>query len=129
MAKIFQLREVEARKRALIAESEVYRQTLTLEIQNVRLYGVRLRRKFSIIRLGNPLFALAASIIGSRFLGSGSRRPGRGKWSRVFAASLMGWRLIRRFGPLVQGVLAGKIFRTRARPGTNPEEQTPSANI
>lgn len=107
MAKVFRIRESEARKRALVAESEVYRQTLTLEIQNLRLYGARWHRKLAVVRLANPLLLALGSLIASRrSTRSTTARKRRGKWSRVFGATLMGWRLYRQFGPILQALVS-----------------------
>jgi hypothetical protein len=46
--------DLEARKKLLVAESEVYRQTLKLDIQNVRLYSMRVQRKWSQYALLKP---------------------------------------------------------------------------
>lgn len=130
MAKIFPLNDLERRKRALVAESEVYRQTLTLEIQNLRLYGVRMQKKLAVMRLANPLFLFGASLLGSRlFRRRRAERKPRGKWTRLFGAALMGWRLFRQFGPLAQRVFA-RSFRTQSPPAVpRGENQTPAANI
>ena len=106
MAEVFRLKDLEAKKRALVAESEVYRQTLTLEIQNLRLYGARMRRKFILLRFANPLLLTAGTLFGSRLFRSGVKRKRRGKWSRLFGAGLMGWRLYRQFGPMLRTLLA-----------------------
>lgn len=130
MAKISPLKDLENRKRALVAESEVYRQTLTLEIQNLRLYGVRMQKKLVILRLANPLFLFGASLVGSRFFGRrrSDRRP-RGKWTRLFGVGLMGWRLFRQFGPLLQRVLIRPPGRGRTAAEKRGEGQAPAANI
>ncbi len=130
MAKIFQLKDLEVRKRALVAESEVYRQMLTLEIQNIRLYGARMHRKLAIWRLANPLLLAAGGFFGARLFGRGGgiRRKRRGKWSRILAATLMGWRLLRQYGPLAQ-TLWLRSRQRRASTADEPEEETPSAII
>ncbi len=111
--------DLEARKRALVAESEVYRQTLTLEIQNLRLYGVRFQRKFAVARLANPLILAATSWLASRWVRPKStHRKRQGKWSRLFGASLMGWRLYRQFGPVLQSwIFRRKHFKHAPEPG------------
>jgi len=81
-----------------VAESEVYRQTLTLEIQSLRLYSLRVQRTVALLRLANPLLRAAGSLSGTRFLSPGPRRKRRGKWSRLLGTSLMGWRLYLRVG-------------------------------
>lgn len=107
MAKIFRLSELQERKRLLVAESEVYRQTLKLEVQNIRLYTVRVQKKFALMRLANPLFLLAGSLAGTRFFGR-KRSKGRGKVRTLLALGMMSWRLFRNYGPLLQALLAGR---------------------
>lgn len=105
MAEVFRLEELEARKRALVAESEVYRQTLAMEIQNLRLYRARMQQSFALLRIANPLLLMLGSLFASRLVGGGFRRKRRGKWSRLFGAGLMGWRLYRQLGPILRGLL------------------------
>jgi hypothetical protein len=120
------LKEIEARKHALVAESEVFRQTLTLEIQNLRLYSLRVQRKFASLRLANPLLLAAGTLFGARFIRGGSRPKRRGKWSRLLGASLMGWRLYRQFGPPLQTVL---LRRRRSRDKSSQLGQPNRANL
>ena len=54
------MRDLETRRKALAAEAEVYRQTIKLEIQNVRLYTRQTKRKYTTLRPGNPLLIAAA---------------------------------------------------------------------
>jgi hypothetical protein len=129
MAEILGIKEIEARKRALVAESEVYRETLKLEIQNVRLYKARIGRNFAIFRLANPAALFLGSLVASRFLGSGrERRKPRGKWSRIIGGLLVGWRLYRNFGPLLHTILRNRTLMARRRHPPQ-EEQFPAANI
>jgi hypothetical protein len=90
---IFGLKDLAARKRALVAESDAYRQTLRFELRNLRLYGAQVRRKFSILALVNPLLSMGAPLAGSLF---GKRQP---KWLRMAKAAFAGWHLFRRFAP------------------------------
>jgi hypothetical protein len=132
MAKIFRLDEIQAKKRALVAESEVYRQTLTLEIQNLRLYGVRMQKRFALLRVANPLLILAGSLLGSRFFGKRAvKAPAaapRRKWSRMVGTALMGWRLFRQFQPLIQE-LVSRRWRVRRRNGLAAEEESRAPNV
>jgi hypothetical protein len=126
MAQIFGLAEIKERKAALVAESEVYRQMLRLEVQNIRLYKVRMQRSFALMRLANPLFLLAGSIVGSRLFGRKARLGRRSRWS-LLSVGLVAWRIFRNYGPLLQA-LAAKYFRPRA-PVEPAESKTPAANI
>jgi hypothetical protein len=128
MAQISRLKDLEGRKRALVAESEVYRQTLKLEIQNIRLYGARMQRKFALARLANPLFLLAGSYIGARFFGRGVKLRRRGRWSWL-GMGLLAWRALKNYGPLLQNILAQRVFRRGERASSQPEQTPPQAEI
>ncbi len=112
MAQLFGLKgELEARKRALAAESEVYRQTLTLELQNLRVYGLNLKRKFAGFGTLNRLLMLVVPLA-SPFL---HRRRPRG--FRLVTTAFFVWRLGRKLVPLLQG-----FFR---RPASGPRPAAP----
>ena len=126
MAKILGEREIEERKRALIAESEIYRQTLILEVQNIRLYSVRVQKKLAWLRMLNPILMVAGSLLGPRWFRGRERRKRRGLWSRILGGALLGWRLSRRFSPAVRSLLFG---RSRARPSSaQAEARVPEAS-
>ncbi|HYG36861.1 MAG TPA: hypothetical protein VEC99_18860 [Clostridia bacterium] len=130
MVGIFKVTEFQARKQALIAESEVYRQTLLLEVQNIRLYSADLKRKVNRLRIYKPLILaapVAVSMLGSMFRRrTQAKRPAG--WRRVLAAVLMGWRFYRKFGPVLQTMVAQQ-FAQRSASAPPSEEQAPSANI
>ncbi len=108
MAGFFEIAGLEERKRALAAESEIYRETLKLEVQNLRLYGVHLRRRLDIFRPWRPLAAAAPLLIMLYRLGLFGRRRNkpRGRGARLFGAALFAWRLFRNYGPMMRGLLA-----------------------
>jgi hypothetical protein len=87
--------EREKRKRMLIAENEVCRGLLKLQIHNIRIAGVRVKRRFTAFGLGNPLLLLALPMAGSMF-----RRKRRFSWKRLGALAYLGWQTYRRFRPL-----------------------------
>ena len=102
--------QLEARKRALVAESEAYRQTLQLELAQLQLHAAHLKRRFRFILLAQPLLALLPLVI--KFVtGRKSHLEGnsRSKLGGLFKAALLGWRLARRFTPLFSAL------RRRAR--------------
>ena len=114
------MNELEAKKKALVAESEVYRQTLKLEIQNLRLCAIRAQRKVSLFGVSSSFLMLAAPLAGSLFR---SRR--RHPLKRVLKAAFVGWRLYRKVGPLI-----GALFSTRnRRPKPRAEHGAPAADI
>ncbi len=104
MARFLKIAELEQRKKALIAESEAYRQVLHLEIQNLRAASYRWRRTFSTLSLSNPLILSALPLLTSflrRRRGPGSPRL------RVLTAAFFGWRMLRN----VLGMLSRLFLR------------------
>ena len=92
-----------ARKQALVAESELYRQTLALELQELKASGTRLRKSFSFHRLLKPLilFApLAGSLIGLRSFPK-AEKPWPSGWRKWCGSALFGWRLYRHAAPMI----------------------------
>lgn len=129
MAGILTIKELEARKRALAAESEVYRQTLQLEVQNLRLYGARLHGKLGFFSPANPLMmALPFGLSFLRFRGPRWFQRKR-KWRRpgLLGTIWLAWRLYRRFGPELRGLLDRQFSARRASP--DRESRSPAPNI
>jgi hypothetical protein len=102
--------QLEAKKRALVAESEAYRQTLQLELAQLQLHAEHLKRRFRLILLAQPLVALLPLVI-KLVAGRKARieRNSRSKFGGMLNAALIGWRLARRFAPLFSA------FRRRSR--------------
>jgi len=96
MAGIFEVNDLEARKRALADESDMYRQVVRLELHNLELYARRVQRKVTIFATIKPLLALGAPLAGSLF---GRRQT---KWMRLAEAAFAGWQLFRKFTPFVR---------------------------
>src|SRR5262245_32852311 len=123
MAGIFGLKDLQARKRALVAESEIYRQTLTLEIRNVRLYSAALRRKFAFVSASKPLLIFGLPWLTSLFKRRKRRRVG------LLKVGFVGWKLYRMVSPLL------RRFRKQAytvRSTISPHStdgRAPAANI
>ena len=121
MARLFKVKDLEARRRALAAEAEVYRQALTLEIQNLRLYTARQRQRFNPIVHSSPTLKLLLPIVAGLL---GRKRPG--KWSRLIALGVAGWQAYKRFGPMLRNLMSSRTARNRVASG---EARTPAANI
>lgn len=102
MAGLFLDPELETRKRVLVAECEIYRQTLKLEMHNLGLYGTAMRRKLSIFRWVQPAVAVIGPLSA---LWLNSRRVRAEKNSGVFSKLLLGWRLYRKYGHLLANLL------------------------
>lgn len=113
MARIFKVTDLEARRRALAAESEVYRQALTLEIQNLRLYAARQQRTYGGIVSGlassAPILKLLMPLVAMWMRRRRHRR--RGKWSRLIGLAAMGWQAYSRFGPMIRSVVSLPLRR------------------
>ncbi len=118
MARIFKVKQFDLRKRALAAESQVYRETLRLELHNLRLYRVHVQRK--VHALANSPLVRFASFAGSALAGAGGltglfgrapARKRRGRWRRLASAAFMGFRLARTFAPLLPTLLSRATLR------------------
>jgi hypothetical protein len=108
MARIFEIAELEARKRALASESEVYRETLGLEIRNVRLSVDAFKRRFFGVRKLAGLLPFAAPVAGIWF---GKRQSG--SRSGLWRTALLAWQLYRRLAPVLGHATAG-LWKKRA---------------
>jgi hypothetical protein len=84
--------ELENRKKLLIAEAAVYRETLKLEMQNLRIYSIKAKRKLTSFGGGNPLLAFGVPMLTSLI----ARKRKARKWG---ALAFMGWQLFNRVGP------------------------------
>ena len=96
MAGIFQVRQLEAKKQALAVESEVYRQILKLEVENLRLCSVRARRRFTALGNSAQWLLLGAPLARSLL------RPRRMGRFRLVTTALMAWRMYQKIAPLCQ---------------------------
>lgn len=116
MARLFKLKELEERRKALATESELYRQMLYLEVQNLRLYGARVRRQYGFLSPSNPLVGLLTPYVGRWFM----RRRQRIALPKLRWLSLLigGWRMYRRFSPLI------RMFVGRRSAAPEPERPT-----
>lgn len=123
MAGISELSALAARKRALAAESELYRQTLRLELQNARLYGARIKSRFQLFKAARPLL-LALPVLGAVWRWarrSASLHKPRG-WRRWFNLGLSGWRAYRRISPVIGAV---SMMRSRSLRSRNGDHRHP----
>jgi hypothetical protein len=94
------MNDLERRKKLLIAESEVCRELLRLELYNFRIYGIKAKRKVTSFGAGNP-----ALIAGIPLLTSLLARKRR--FRRWGAWGFLGWQLFSR---------AGSFFRRSSEP-------------
>ena len=91
MARLLKIKELEARRRALAQESDVYRETLGVQIQNLQLYGSHARRRFTSLGPSNPWFMLIGPLIGL-LVGRRYQFPRM----RLFTSVIFAWKLWRK---------------------------------
>jgi len=95
------MNSLEVKKRALVAESEVFRETLKLELHNLRLYGVRTKQKLGSFTSPNRLLMMAAPFAGFLF------RRKRSSLMRRFAMGLLSYQFTNRVLPLLNALFSG----------------------
>jgi len=122
MGRISKIDELRARKEALIRESEICRQTLEAEIQNLKAYTEGFVRKIDRVRQIGPWFKFAAPVaipligllvgkkIKTRPLDKTPRSSGK------LAKAMMVLRLFGKYGPLLRSFAA----RLRTRGNSSP---------
>ena len=132
MAGIAKIRELEARKRALVTESEICRETLRADVQNLQLYGASFFKRIDQIRGIGPWLLLAlpmaAPLVSFFSRKRASQEPHSTRPSGIkggFATAMLALRLYRKYGPLVRTLVAKLASKRR----TAPEDRTPAANI
>jgi hypothetical protein len=109
MAGFSKVAELEARKRALAAESDVYREMIRWELRNLQLYGEQLRRKVSWFKSFNPLLMFAAPVARAVVT-----RKARSLKLRFVARAFLAWRLYKQYAPFVLQFFLRAKSRTNA---------------
>ena len=108
--------ELEKRKRMLVAESEVYRQTLKLELHNLRICTLRNKRRLTSFGRSNPLLTMLP-MLGAFF----AARRRRFSWKQLTAFALMGLQLYNRLAPFCRGLF---VRETPDRDSFEPARST-----
>ena len=108
MASFSKVSELAARKRAVVAECEAYRQMLTADVEQIREYRRSFRRKFGFLRISRLLLVLVPAGLTIFGLKSRSRKlpVETAGWKRWLSTALIGWRLYRKFSPALGPILA-----------------------
>ena len=117
------MKDLEARRKALAAEAEVYRQTLKLELQNLRLYSRQMGGKFTAFRPMNPLLGLAAPFLAAAL---GRRRRKR---LGFLSTAMICFQLFTRVAPMIPGLVAMFKGRRTSRKSFRPGSETPASSI
>lgn len=93
------------KKKMLVAESEVYRQLLKLEIQTLKVYSTRTKRRLTSFTTYLPLAISGIPIVSRLFR---KRRSTGFSLKRLGSLFLLGWKAYRQFYPLfTRGRLTG----------------------
>ncbi len=109
MVRLLKVKELERRKRFLLAKSEIYRQTLKLEIANVKFSTALLKRKLKARRAPFLLLGSALPLAGLFF--ARKKRPEPKPSAGLLGKLLFGIKLFGKFKPLWKNMGA-----TPARP-------------
>jgi hypothetical protein len=128
VARNLKIKGLQARKQALIAESDAYRQILRLELQNLRLRGAHARRKASMW-WSHPALRFLPLVLGLYRTGFGGFRQKRRRGLLgLLPLALAAWRGYRQFGPLFQQWFMSRKASNGER-RRSPEDRAPAANI
>jgi len=92
--------DLESKKRALVAESEVFRETLKLELHNLRLYGARTKQKITNLGKPNRILMLMAPFAGMIF------RRKKSSLMRRLAMGLLSYQMSNRIVPFLSALLS-----------------------
>ena len=98
----------ETKKKLLVAESEVYRQLLKLELQTFNVYAKRAKRRMTSASayLQYVPYVMSGLPFLKRMFG---KKRGKSRFSlkRMSSMLLMGWKTYQRFGPIFRGKFGG----------------------
>jgi len=111
----------DTKKKLLVAEAEVYRQLLKLELQTFKVYSKRTRRRMTSVSTYLP-FVMSSLPFLTGLKGMFGGKKGRSSGSslkRMGSLLLLGWKTYKRFGPL----LAGRTFSRRPEPAKTAAEE------
>jgi hypothetical protein len=116
MVRILKVKELDDRKKALLARSEMHRQTMKLEIANVRFSLALMKKKLKVVRAGSMVAGALLPVVGGLFWArkrtqekeKTKARPKGGLLPKLFS----GLKLLRQVSPLMAGIAAS---RQRAR--------------
>jgi hypothetical protein len=135
MGGISEIASLQARKRTLVNESEICRENLKAEIQNLALYGASLRKRVDKVRSVGPWLLLGLPIAAplvSLFSKNRTKRPGQSsdsaphsKMKGGLATALLALKMYRKYAPLARSLVTHLASRRRRR----AEDRSPAANI
>src|SRR5258708_38282917 len=107
MVRILKVKELEDRKRLLLTQSEMYRQTMRLEVANVKYSLALLKRKLHFVRSSFLALGAFAPLAGLLFARKNVKKE-KNKAGGLFSKLLLGVRMFSQLRPILQGFAAGK---------------------
>ncbi len=123
MAGISEIEKLEARKRALINESEICRENLKAEIHNLTLYAESLRQRVDKVRsvgpwllMGLPMVAPLVRLFSKKRAQQNTQHHDSASHAGVkggLATALLALRTYRKFAPMVRSVVTHLVSRYR----------------
>lgn len=118
MAGFTKIRELESKKRALVIESEICREAIKAELQNLRLYGSGVVHTFDRVRSVAPWLALVGSVVMpvlGLVLGKNTKGPHHASpLKKAIAAAVLGLQIYRKYGSLVRTLVTS--FQAKQKP-------------
>jgi hypothetical protein len=98
MLRLIQVKELEDRRRVLLAESEIYRRTLILEAANLKYSASLIAQKFSPVKAAYRLLKNSAPLVAGLLLARKRAVEARGGFvSKVFSGIQMAGQLMSLF--------------------------------
>jgi len=89
-----EVEELAARKRLLVAESDLNREALKLELSRLRASAAKVEQVFSIGKSAYPLVLATAPLAGYFFASK------KGPVTNIFKSAVWGWQVVRKLKPL-----------------------------
>lgn len=117
------LKDLAARKQLLVVESEVYRQTLRLDAQNLRLYTLRMQQKLAAYAALKPLVLAGLPIASALF--TRKREEEAAQQPRSLLSMVMtGWRMYQRLQPAIASLMANYMAQKEAAAAASGDAET-----
>jgi hypothetical protein len=107
----------ETKKKLLAAESEVYRELLKMELQTLKVYTTRTKRRLTSPSAYLPMLMSGLPILTTLFARKKARASGT-SLKRMISLAMLGWKTYQRFG----GFFSRRQFARRQPESTAAEE-------
>lgn len=102
------MNKFEKKKKLLVAESEVYRQLLKMELETFKVYAVRTKKRMTSVSTLVPLAFSSLKVAGGLF---GRKR--RFSPRKMISLLFFGWKTYQRFSPMFSARASGKSRSTQ----------------